>query len=57
MKLPTHGRYDYVPITKRPVYDWPEGKRQREALWITTPGEIARYCETLPKGTVPGSDD
>jgi hypothetical protein len=24
-------------------------------LWITTPGEIARYCETLPKGTVPGS--
>jgi hypothetical protein len=28
---------------------------QREALWITTPGEIARYCETLPKGMVPGS--
>ena len=27
MKLPTHGRYDYAPITKRPVYDWPEGKR------------------------------
>jgi len=27
MKLPTHNRYDYVPITKRPVYDWPEGKR------------------------------
>src|SRR6202049_1680416 len=27
MKLPAHGRYDYVPITKRPVYDWPEGKR------------------------------
>jgi allantoinase len=27
MKLPTHGRYDYVPITKRAVYDWPEGKR------------------------------
>jgi len=27
MKLPFHGRYDYVPITKRPVYDWPEGKR------------------------------
>ena len=28
---------------------------QRDMLWITTPGEIARYCETLPKGTVPGS--
>ena len=27
MKLPGHGRYDYVPIIKRPVYDWPEGKR------------------------------
>jgi allantoinase len=27
MKLPAHGRYDYIPITKRPVYDWPEGKR------------------------------
>ena len=28
---------------------------KRDALWITTPGEIARYCEGLPKGTVPGS--
>jgi allantoinase len=27
----------------------------RDAIWITTPGEIARYCEGLPKGTVPGS--
>ena len=27
MKLPAHNRYDYVPITRRPVYDWPEGKR------------------------------
>ena len=24
-------------------------------LWITTPGEIARYCESLPEGIVPGS--
>ena len=30
--------------------------RQREVLWITTPGEIARYCAGLPKGTVPGSN-
>jgi allantoinase len=29
---------------------------ERDALWITTPGEIARYCEGLPKGTVPGSN-
>jgi len=26
-------------------------------LWLTTPGDIARYCENLPKGTVPGSAD
>jgi len=24
---PSHGRYPYSPITARPVYDWPEGKR------------------------------
>jgi hypothetical protein len=30
--------------------------RHRDGLWITTPGEIARYCEGLPKGTIPGSD-
>ncbi len=28
---------------------------KRDALWVTTPGEIARYCATLPKGTIPGS--
>ena len=28
---------------------------RRDELWITTPGEIARYCETLPPGTLPGS--
>ncbi|HVG50609.1 MAG TPA: polysaccharide deacetylase, partial [Xanthobacteraceae bacterium] len=22
-----HGRYPYSPITARPVYDWPDGKR------------------------------
>jgi hypothetical protein len=27
----------------------------KDALWITTPGEIARYCEGLPEGVVPGS--
>lgn len=25
--LPTHGRYEYSNITKRPVYDWPNGTR------------------------------
>lgn len=26
-----------------------------DRVWLTRPGEIAAYCETLPKGTVPGS--
>ena len=25
--LPTHHRYDYSMIDRRPVYDWPGGKR------------------------------
>lgn len=29
--------------------------KQRENIWITTPGEIARYCMTLGKGILPGS--
>src|SRR5437870_10779197 len=28
---------------------------ERDALWLTTPGEIARYCASLPPGTLPGS--
>lgn len=28
----------------------------RDALWITTPGEIARYCESLPAGVIPRPD-
>ena len=27
LKLPGHTRYDYSPIGKRPLYDWPGGKR------------------------------
>jgi len=26
-RLPDHGRYDYSPIGRRPLYDWPGGKR------------------------------
>jgi len=26
----------------------------REDIWLTTPGEIATYCMSLPKGTIPG---
>ena len=27
LKLPTHNRYDYSSIEKRPDFDWPGGKR------------------------------
>lgn len=27
MKMRDHGRYDFVPLPDRPVYDWPGGKR------------------------------
>jgi len=27
MKLPAHSRYDYIPIHKRPQYEWPQGAR------------------------------
>ena len=27
MKLRTHDRYDYSPITERPDYSWPDGRR------------------------------
>lgn len=29
--------------------------KHRDKLWLTTPGEVARYCATLPPGVVPGS--
>jgi peptidoglycan/xylan/chitin deacetylase (PgdA/CDA1 family) len=28
----------------------------RDRLWLARPGELARYVETLPRGTVPGDD-
>ncbi len=27
MQLPHHDRYGYVPITQRPDYSWPDGRR------------------------------
>ena len=26
----------------------------RKDIWLTTPGEIATYCMSLPKSTIPG---
>ena len=67
--LKTHGRYDYSAISKRPDYSFPGGKRlaihmslnvehiltHRDQVWITRPGEICKFIESLPAGIVPGS--
>ncbi|MFZ4744192.1 MAG: hypothetical protein ACOYL0_11355 [Limnohabitans sp.] len=49
--LPSHNRYGYTPIDKRPVFDWPDGKPER--VWSTLPGQIARHCQSLPHGIIP----
>jgi hypothetical protein len=30
--------------------------QRRDEIWLTTPGEITRYCMSLPAGTIPSSD-
>jgi hypothetical protein len=32
MSLRQHGRYDYSPITERPVYNWPNDTRLSVSL-------------------------
>jgi hypothetical protein len=39
--LPNHGRFNYVPITERPDYSWPGGKRL--ALWVAINVESFGY--------------
>ena len=41
MDLPSHNRYDYSPIDKRPTYDWPNGARL--AVTICNNVEIFAY--------------
>ena len=31
--------------------------KHRDQIWVTTPGEIAKHCASLPKGTIPGSEE
>jgi peptidoglycan/xylan/chitin deacetylase (PgdA/CDA1 family) len=50
--LPTHGRYDYVPITRRPEFTWPEGKRL--ALYIAVNLEHFAFGEGLGAALAPG---
>jgi allantoinase len=52
MPLPHHGRYDYVPITRRPVYDWPNGCRL--AVYIGLNLEHFAFGEGLGAELAPG---
>ena len=52
MPLPTHGRYDYVPITARKDYSWPEGKRL--AVYIGLNLEHFSFGEGLGAELAPG---
>ena len=43
--LKSHGRYDYVPIKGRPVYDWPNGKRL--AVYVALNVEVFPFGEGM----------
>jgi len=50
--LPGHGRYDYVPITRRPDFTWPGGKRL--AVYFAINLEHFAFGEGLGAELVPG---
>ena len=51
MRLHGHGRYDYSAIGRRPVYDWPGGKRL--AVYIGLNLEHFAFGEGLGRQLVP----
>ena len=50
--LPSHGRFDYSAIVKRPVYDWPGGKRL--AVYLALNLEHFAFGEGLGAELAPG---
>ncbi|MCB8880740.1 polysaccharide deacetylase family protein [Acidisoma cellulosilytica] len=52
MRLPSHGRYDYAPITRRPDYVWPNGTRL--AVYIGLNLEHFAFGEGLGAELAPG---
>lgn len=52
MPIQTHGRYRYSPISARPVYDWPGGKRL--AIYIGLNLEWFSFGEGLGAELAPG---
>ena len=52
MNLAGHGRYEYVPITRRPDFDWPDGKRL--AVYLAINHEHFAFGEGLGAELAPG---
>lgn len=52
MRLPTHGRYAYSALPRRPVYDWPNGRRL--AVYIGLNLEHFAFGEGLGAELAPG---
>ena len=52
MALPSHGRYDYVPITRRPDFTWPGGRRL--AVYVAVNLEHFAFGEGLGAALAPG---
>ncbi len=52
MKLPTHDRYDYVPLRGRPDYSWPGGKKL--AVYFALNLEHFSFGEGLGAELAPG---
>ena len=56
--LALHGFIVGQPFRLRPLRQAIKhcvGHKGRDRVWFTRAGEIAKYCVTLPKGTIPGS--
>ena len=53
MRLPGHGRYDYLPIAGRPVYDWRGGRRL--AVYLGLNLEHFAFGEGLRRSSCPPS--
>lgn len=51
--LPTHGRYDFSPITERPDFCWPDGNRL--ALYVAFGVEEYRFGEGMVEDLMPGA--
>jgi peptidoglycan/xylan/chitin deacetylase (PgdA/CDA1 family) len=53
MTLPSHGRYDYRPITRRPDFTWPNGARL--AVYVALGVEDYRFSEGLTENLLAGA--